>query len=106
VQEILWKEVGSHLHPALSKESKNEELPNLQEPVPKLNILKIGADVSDSIPHNGDGPRDFDQEQEDGDHDDGGIDGGEDALEVKDEDEDQDGDSMMPAQRVRTMEQR
>jgi hypothetical protein len=105
VQEILWKENSSHLYPALSKESKNEELPNLQEPVPKLNILQIGDDVSDSIQHNNDDPCDDDQEQLDGDHDDDDNGVGEDALEVKDEDEDQDGDNLMPAQRVRTMEQ-
>jgi hypothetical protein len=103
VQEILWKEGGTVLHPVLSKEPKNGELPNLKVLVPELNILKTGADVSDSIHHNdGDGPCDDDQEQEDGDHDDDDV--GEDALEVKDEDEDQDGDSLMPAQRVRTME--
>ncbi len=100
VQEILWKEGSSPLHPALGKESKNGELLHLKEPVPKLNILKSGDDVSDSIPHNGDGPCDDDQEQLDGDHDD---DVGEDGLLVKDEDEDQDGDSLMSGQRVRIM---
>jgi hypothetical protein len=106
VQEILWKEVGTPLHPVHSKESKNKELPNPKEPVAmlKLNILKTGDDMSDSIHHNDDGPCDDDQELEDN-HDDDDNDVGEDALEVKDEDEEQDGDNLMPAQRVRTMEQ-
>jgi hypothetical protein len=97
VQEILWKEGGTVLHPVLSKEPNNGELPSLKEPVPKLNILQIGDDMSDSIQHNDGGPCDDDKEQGDGDHDD---DVDEDALEVKDEDEDQDGDSLMSTQRV------
>jgi len=103
VQEILWKEVGTPLHPALGKESNNGELPNLKEPVPELNILKIGDDVSDSIHHNDGGPCDDDQEQEDVNHDDDDDDNDvdEDGLEVKDEDEDQDGDNLMSGQRVR-----
>jgi hypothetical protein len=101
VQEILWKESSTPLHPVHSKESKNEESPNLTGPVPKLNILKTGDDVSDSIHHNDGGPCDDDQEQLDGDHDNDDNDVGEDALEVKDEDEDQDGDRLMTGQRVR-----
>ncbi len=100
MQEILWKEGSTPLHPVLSQESKNEELPNPKEPVPNLNILKTGADVSDSMQHNDGGPCDDDQEQGEGDHDDDDNDVTEDALEVKDEDEDQDGDSLMSTQRV------
>jgi hypothetical protein len=106
VQEILWKESGTPLHSALGKESNNGELPNPKAPVPELNILKTGADVSDSIQHNDGGPCSDDQEQEDVNHDDDDNDVDEDALEVKDEDEDQDGDSLMPAQRVRIMKQK
>jgi hypothetical protein len=95
VQEILWKEGSSPLHPVLSNQSKKDELPNLKAPVPELNILKTGDDG---------GPCNDDQELEDVNHDDD-DDVGEDALEVKDEDEDQDGDSLMPAQNVRTMAQ-
>jgi hypothetical protein len=101
VQEILWKEVGTTLDPVvLGKVSNNGESPNLKEPVPKLNILKTGADVSDRIKHSDDGTCDDDKEQLDGDHDDDDKDVGEDALEVKDEDEDQDGDSLVSTQRV------